>query len=138
MIKHAIDLLMQALFTALFVIGFYIPIFIEDSFFRMPLSIMSMDDGNTYLFVFVAISIISMLYTYFRPDPKRYTVVTHMVSMYLFTIYFLIYALERIGPTDYGRIVIGFSPYYCMIVSGLYTVYFFMRDKFLKLLKIEG
>ena len=138
MIKHAIDLLMQALFTALFVIGFYIPILIEDSFFRMPLSIMSMDDGNIYLIVFVAISIISMFYTYFRPDPKRYTVVTHMGVMYLFTIYFFIYALENIGPTDYGRIVIGFSPYYCMIVSGLYTVYFFMRDKFLKLLKIEG
>ncbi len=137
MIKHAIDLLMQALFTALFVIGFYIPIFIEDSFFRMPLSIMSMDDGNTYLLVFVAISIISMFYTYFRPDPKRYTVVTHMGFMYLFTIYFLIYALENIGPTDYGRIVFGFSPYYCMIVSGLYTVYFFMQKGFLKLLRIE-
>ena len=131
---HIIDTIFQSLFLGLNVIGYFLPLLVNNHIYTIYYSMLEQPYGLTIFGTYLFITIGYILYGYFIPDKKRYAVLVNVCISYAFGLLSLSYAFISTSYVYNQHLSLGYASFYMLFISLLFNIYYLKQERILKLL----
>jgi hypothetical protein len=135
--KHIIDTIFQSIFLGLNVVGYFLPLLVNNHIYTTYDSMLEQPYGLTILGTYLFITIGYILYGYFIPDKKRYAVLVNVCISYAFGLLSLSYVYISTSYVYNQHLSLGYASFYMLCISLLFNTYYLKQEWMLKMIGVQ-